>query len=425
MFICKECGEGSASWMGRCPNCGAWNSFAQRSDLTSSGRPGETEKLKITNLGAVKSMPGTRLKSGIFEFDRVTGGGLLPGEVVLLTGEPGVGKSTLLLQVLSPLRTLYISGEEGAQQIHDRAQRLKVKLDKLAFSDTLQIEGIIAGVEESADKYDVLVLDSIQTIYSKDAEGAAGSVGQIRQVTQKIVTAAKQNNIAVILIGHVTKEGDVAGPKTLEHYVDCVMNFEGEKVSNFRILRAVKNRFGPTSEIGVFEMREGGLHEVTNPLAFLEEGDDKVAGRTTSGVAEGVRPLFFEIQSLTVSSSLASPRRVVRGVNYNKVQLLLAVLQKHLSIPVDRYDVFVNVVGGIDIKSPSSDLALVASVFSAFKNIPVSKQILFTGEVGLLGEVRPGAFEAKIINEAKRLKFKQIYSSKNLKNIRELPRIIR
>ncbi|MDO8609088.1 MAG: DNA repair protein RadA, partial [bacterium] len=268
LFVCKDCGYGSASWMGRCPDCGAWKTLVEKPEFTKSkSSKNETVKrISITRLDKIKTSIKSRIKTNIFEFDRVLGGGFIPGEVVLLTGEPGIGKSTLVLQSLAEIKTLYISGEESAEQIKNRAERLSIKLDNFLFSNDLQVEGIIEGVQENIDLIDMLVIDSIQTIYSRDIEATAGSVSQLKETAKKIITYAKQNNIAVLMIGHITKEGDIAGPKTLEHYVDCVINFEGEKVSQYRLLRASKNRFGPTDEIGIFEMKEKGLVEVNNPL---------------------------------------------------------------------------------------------------------------------------------------------------------------
>ncbi len=427
-FICSNCGYGSASWMGKCPDCGQWNTLVNKPDFApekgaSSGKKESLKKMEFTSLSKIKPLRKNRLATGIFEFDRVVGSGMVPGEVILLTGEPGVGKSTLLLQVLQNLKTLYISGEESAEQVKDRADRLKIKLSHFLFSDNLQVEGIVEGIEPLKDKIDLLVIDSIQTVYSKDLDAAPGSISQLKETAAKLIMLAKKNKIAVILIGHITKEGEIAGPKTLEHMVDCVMNFEGEKVSNFRILRSLKNRFGTTDEIGIFEMKEGGLSPVKNPLVFMEEADQDVAGRAIVGVAEGKRPLFFEIQSLSTPTILAVPRRVVKGVDYNKVLLLLAVIRKHLGISLDRFDIFVNVVGGVSINSTAADLGIVASIVSAIRNIPIRAKTVFVGEVGLLGEVRHVFFEEKIASEARRLQFKKIYSSRSIVTIRELRKL--
>lgn len=426
LFICSNCEYGSGSWLGRCPNCGEWNTLIERepsSSKSSSKRP--TEKLVLTPFSKIASSTGSsRKKTKIFEFDRVLGGGFVPGEVLLLTGEPGIGKSTLLLQALANLKTVYVSGEEAGQQVKDRAQRLKVNLKSFYFSESLQIEGIIEGLEDLAEEIDVLVIDSVQTVYSKDVDSPVGSINQLKEVANKLIPYAKKQKITLILIGHVTKDGDIAGPKTLEHLVDCVITFEGEKLSHYRILRATKNRYGSTDEIGIFEMNDSGLSQVDNPLAFLENASELILGKTIVGVSEGKRPLFYEIQTLVVPSNLSVPRRVVKGVDYNKVLLLLAVLRKHVSLPLDTYDIYVNVIGGVQIRSTAADLGILASVMSSVKNITVSPKTVFIGEVGLLGEVRKVVMESKIVQEAKRLKFQNVFSTANLKNIKELGRIL-
>lgn len=430
-FICSSCGFGSASFIGKCPDCGEWNTLkrAQNMEEKTGRKSGQTDSFQSTKLSEVKVMnkTGQRHSTGIHEFDRVLGGGFVPGHVVLLTGEPGIGKSTLLLQALSKLTTLYISGEESASQIKDRADRLKVDVSKFVFSDTLQVEGIISGISALTTFPDLIVIDSIQMIYSKLQEGTPGSVAQMRECALQLVRLAKEKHIAMIFIGHVTKDGDIAGPKIIEHMVDTVLSFEGEKVSHFRVLRANKNRFGSTDEIGIFEMSGEGLKEVTNPLAFVQEIDTKSAtpGRAIAGVLEGKRPIFFEIQSLASPTTLAMPRRVVNGVDYNKVQLLLAVIRKHLHIPLDGYDIYVNVIGGIKVESPAADLAIIASVVSSVKETPLPTTALFTGEVGLLGEVRKGYGLDRVVAEAKRIGLTQTYSPTNIKTVRDLAQMLK
>lgn len=426
-FVCKNCGYGSASWYGKCPDCGKWNTLVERPDFakSTSGKKKESlRKILITPLKQIKTQEKSRLKTGIFEFDRVLGGGFIPGEVILLTGEPGIGKSTLVLQSLKNIRTLYISGEESGEQVKHRADRLGISLDNFLFSNDLQVEGIIESAGEMKDSVDIMVIDSIQTIYSKDIEGATASISQLKEVTKLLVNFAKRNNIIIILIGHITKEGEIAGPKSLEHFVDCVLNFEGEKVSNYRLIRASKNRFGGTDEIGIFEMTGKGLKQIDNPLIFLEEKKTLEPGKAIVGVAEGQRPLFFEIQTLAVPTVLAVPRRVVKGFDYNKVLLLLAVVRKNLNLSLDSFDIYVNVVGGVSIKSTSADLGLIASLISSFKNIPLLPSSLFIGEVGLLGEIRNTYFEERIVSEGRRLGFKKIYSSKNVFNVKALKNLI-
>ena len=425
-FVCKECGYGSASWYGKCPDCGRWNTLVEKPEFgkTSKEKKESLKKISITPLKKIKTQIKSRIKTGIFEFDRVLGGGFIPGEVVLLTGEPGIGKSTLILQALKNIRTLYISGEESGEQVKNRADRLGVNLNNFLFSNDLQVEGIIESVAEMKNQIDVIVIDSIQTIYSKDIEGATASISQLKEVTKLLVTFAKKNNLAVVLIGHITKEGEIAGPKSLEHFVDCVLNFEGEKVSNYRLIRASKNRFGGTDEIGIFEMTGKGLKQIDNPLIFLEGKKSLEPGKAIVGVAEGKRSLFFEIQTLAVPSVLAVPRRVVKGFDYNKVLLLLAVVRKNLNLSLDSFDVYVNVIGGVSIKGTSADLGLIAALISSFKNKPLPASTLFVGEVGLLGEIRNTYFEDKIISEGRRLGFKKIYSNKNVNTVKDLRGLI-
>lgn len=418
-FICSNCNFGSASFLGKCPDCGQFGTLIKADDDEKPRAKEEVKKLKLTSLSNVQTTKKDLRKTGIFEFDRVLGGGIIPGAVILLTGEPGIGKSTLLLQALKNMKVIYVSGEESAEQIKDRAERLAVNMEHFYFSDDLQVEGIIKGAEEQRRTIELLVIDSIQTIYSKEVPATSGSVTQLREATSRLVTFAKRSKMPVIIIGHVTKDGEIAGPKTLEHLVDTVLLFEGEKVSHHRVLRANKNRFGSTDEIGIFEMNEAGLGEVTNPLAFLDDTNAQ-EGKSIVGVSEGKRPLFFEIQTLAVPTVLSMPRRVVKGVDYNKVQLLLAVARKYLGLKLDTYDIYVNVVGGIDIKSTAADLGIIASLVSSIGGRALPAKTVYIGEVGLLGEIRPVFFQDRIIDEAARMKFTNIISSKVIKNIKEL-----
>ena len=351
------------------------------------------------------------------------GGGFVAGSVTLLTGEPGVGKSTLLLQVLQKFNTMYISGEEGAEQVKDRIDRLKINEKNFYFSNTQEVEAIIKGLQKTEDLHQIIVIDSIQTIYSSKIDSAPGSVSQLKEVTAQLIILAKKTKTPIVLVGHITKEGDIAGPKTLEHMVDTVISFEGEKISHFRILRAGKNRFGSTDEIGIFQMSAQGLTEVKNPLAFLEEEKRIAPGMAIVGLAEGKRVLFFEIQTLISPTILPVPRRVVKGIDYNKILLLLAVLRKYYGFPLDRYDIYINVVGGVPIRSTAAELGIIASLISSFKNKSIKKNTLFIGEIGLLGETRRVVFEDKIITEARRLGFKNIFSSRNINNIKQLKNI--
>jgi len=427
LYICSNCGEGSASWLGRCPNCQQWETFKEARGMgaPSKKRSNQTQSFSTTAFQKITPLDNRRIPTGMFEFDRVLGGGMVKGSAILLTGEPGVGKSTLLLQGLKNLHTVYISGEESAGQIKDRADRLKLQLASFIFSDTLQVEGIIAGINEMKNKPDVIVIDSIQTVYAKEVDSPPGNISQLREATSKLIRLAKESSIPILVVGHVTKDGDVAGPKTLEHMVDAVLHFEGERVSNFRVLRAQKNRFGSTDEIGIFEMKDIGLAEVDNPLAFVDEDTDlHVPGKSIVGVMEGKRPLFFEIQALASPTFLSMPRRVVRGVDYNKVLLLLAVIQKNLNLSLSKYDLYINVVGGVDVKAPAADLGIAAAIISSVKNIPISSKVMFTGEMGLLGEIRSVFSQSKVIKEGKRLRFSPVYSSENCKTVKNLYKIL-
>ncbi len=420
-FICSSCGYGSASWYGKCPSCGEWSTMIKEE---AAQEREEVRSAKFIPLAKVNILNRQRKKTQIFEFDRVLGGGLILGEVILLSGEPGVGKSTLLFKCLSNLKTIYISGEESAEQIKERAERTNINLTNYSFSDEIQVEGILNTLEKNINQFDVLVVDSIQTVYSKDIPAAIGSISQLKEVLSKLITFAKRKKLILIVIGHITKEGEIAGPKTLEHLVDCVLYLEGERFSNFRILRAKKNRFGPTDEVGIFEMKEKGLVEVEKPTAFLDLNKNIAPGKAIIGVIEGTRPLFFEIQSLVVPTALAVPRRVVAGVDYNKVLLLLAVIRKNLNLPLDRFDIYINVVGGVSVKSTASDLGLIASVISSVKNLPLPDSSAFIGEIGLLGEVRQVFYQDKIVKECQRFGFSKIYCSKNIQSVKQLNQVI-
>lgn len=419
-FICSDCGYGVSSWYGRCPECGAWNTFQR---INPAGEKDMVKSVVFTPFSKVLGLKAERKKTGVFEFDRVLGGGFVKGEVILVAGEPGVGKSTLILKVLESLRTIYISGEESAQQIKHRADRIKSDLSRFHFSDNVQVEGIIQGLSKEADKFEIIVVDSIQTVHSKDIPSPSGSLSQIKEAAARLADFAKKKNLVLLIVGHITKEGDIAGPKTLEHLVDCVLYLEGDRQSQFRILRSRKNRFGPTDEVGVFEMGESGLNEVKYATAFLETEKIKAAGKAVVGISEGSRPLFFEVQSLVVPTVLAVPRRVVSGVDYNKVQLILAVLRKNLRLALDKFDIYVNVVGGVTIKSTGADLGVAASIISSVKNIAIAAKTVFIGEVGLLGEIRQVMGQEQIIKEAKRYEFIHIYSPKNIDSVTKLASI--
>lgn len=418
LYICSQCGYGSATLLGRCPHCQSWNSFVEKREekVISS------KKIKIIKLSEINTKPLKKIKTYFSDLNKVLGDGVVENEVILLTGEPGIGKSTLVLQAFSNLKTFYLCGEENSLSIFERIKRLKINFQNFLLTEDLEIEMILSEIKKIKDQIDIVIVDSIQTIYSEKIETAPGSLLQLKETLNQIINFAKKENKPFIIIGHITKEGEVAGPKTLEHLVDCVLTFEGGKDSLYRLVRAKKNRFGPTDEIALFEMKESGLVEVKNPI-FFQEDNNNLIGKAYVGILEGKKPLFFEIQTLVAPTILSIPRRVVKGLDYNKVLLLLAVLKKYLHLPLDKYDVYVNVVGGISIKSPATDLGLIVSLISSFKNLPLSKNALFLGEITLLGEVRKVPFQEKIIKEGKRLGFKNIFYSENLKNIFQVKKI--
>ena len=421
MYICSECGSGHSSYYGRCPDCGTWNSLKQFDEGGKSKGKAKTEIksvefFSLSKAGAAKTI---RVTTGIFEVDRVLGGGLASNAVILLAGEPGIGKSSLILQIASGKSVLYISGEESADQIKARAERMKIDITRMLFAGETEIQSILTGLEKQLKSFDWLVFDSIQTLYDKDIPSVYGSVSQIKEVTAKIVDFCKRNNKAAIIIGHVTKSGDIAGPKTMEHLVDVVLQFEGEKTTHFRILHAEKNRFGSTNEVGVFEMTEEGLKEAKDPTIFIGESESRI-GRVVVGITEGTRPLFFEVQSLVVPTTLPVPRRVVSGYDYNKAQLLLAVLRKQLNLSFDSYDVYLTVVGGLKVRSTAADLGICAALLSSLKNISIPDKSVFVGEVDLLGEVRKPMYYDLLEKEAKRYGLPTIFSYSTVKTIKQL-----
>lgn len=417
-YVCQQCGNEQSQWFGRCPNCGEWNSLVETTRITGTPKKGTAESKTVKTitpqlLSAVKSVKRDRISTEFGELDRVLGGGIVPGAVILVSGDPGVGKSTLLLAVMGKVGGYYVTGEESAEQVKLRADRLGINNEHLFIIPETNIESIISSIENSSQKPRIVVIDSIQTMASESLDGAAGSPGQIRQTTQLLLQFAKQNQISLFIVGHVTKEGTIAGPKLLEHMVDVVCYFEGERYYQGRILRTLKNRFGPTDEVGIFEMSESGLTEISNPSKLFLEGRVKnVPGSTVGVTLEGTRPLLVEIQSLVVSTQLAMPRRVAQGIDFNRLQVILAILQKRLNLPMGNFDVFVNVSGGLKLKEPAVDLPVALSLISAFKNKPLPDTLASFGEVGLLGELRRVQGEEQRSKEAKRLGFTEIASSK-------------
>lgn len=381
---------------------------------------GQRPVAKPLKLSEVRHVEKDRLKSKYEEFDRVMGGGIVPGSVTLLAGDPGIGKSTLILHVLDRIGGLYVAGEESAEQVKLRAKRLGIEGKNISILAETGVETIVDAVLKAETSGQLVIVDSIQTLSSDELEGMAGSVGQIRYCAEQLTTLAKSRGIPMIIIGHVTKEGTIAGPKILEHMVDAVLYLEGERFATARILRTLKNRFGAVEEVGIFEMGEEGLKEVSNPSAlFLQDRVQNVPGSVVTVVMEGTRPLLVEIQGLVVPSQLAIPRRVASGFDFNRLQLLLAILQKRLGIPLGTFDVFVNISGGFRVTEPAADLAVAIALLSSFKNAAVDPKTAAFGEVGLLGEVRRVGGEDRRSNEAKRLGFTRVLAPSTIKNLKQ------
>ncbi len=418
-FICQQCAFESPSWYGKCPSCGEWNSLVETVREISSSKSQITNKSQISNtkpqkLSDVRHIEKNRLKSGFAEFDRVMGGGIVPGSVTLLAGDPGIGKSTLTLHVIAAAGGLYVSGEESAEQIKLRAKRLGIGGENVSILSEISVESIVSNVSEKK----LVIIDSIQTLMSSDLDGMAGSVGQIRHCAEVLIAAAKTKGISIIIIGHVTREGTIAGPKVLEHMVDTVLYLEGERFANARILRTLKNRFGAVEEVGIFEMDDKGLREISNPSAlFLQDRVKNVPGSIVTVVMEGTRPMLVEIQALTVASQLAMPRRIGNGIDYNRLQLVIAILSKRLNVPLGGFDIFVNVSGGMRVSEPSADLAVALAILSSFKNKALDPKTAVFGEVGLLGEVRSIGSDERRTKEARRLGFTTIISPKTVRNL--------
>ncbi len=416
-FVCQQCGAESPKWMGRCPQCGEWNSLVE----TTLAAPDETERVisrtKPQKLSQIKSVTRARAKTGIKEFDSVLGGGVIPGSVTLISGEPGIGKSTLMLQLANQKNnSLYVSGEESIQQIKIRAQRLGLKNQGTLFLTETNVESICTQINELKPK--LVIIDSIQTCWTNELSGMAGSVGQVRESASRLLKIAKQEEIPFFLVGHVTKAGAIAGPKVLEHMVDTVVYLEGERFGTARLLRATKNRFGATDEVGVFEMTDKGMIEVTNPSKlFLRERVKKVAGSVVVATLEGTRPVLVEIQALVVPTTLAVPRRVSQGIDYRRLQLISAVLAKQLKLPLATFDIYINVAGGIRIEEPASDLGVALAIISSFKGMPIDSKTVCFGEIGLLGEIREVSQIEKRKKEARKLGFTIIISPEKFASI--------
>ena len=411
IYSCTECGGKTLKWQGQCPHCHLWNTLVETvAEKNSTRFTHANEVSNVQNLEKVKIGEEPRYSTGIVEFDRVLGGGLVDGGVILLGGDPGIGKSTLLLQALSYLSdsrlVLYVSGEESAGQIALRAKRLSLVTKNVHLLTEIQLEKIQEVL--ATNKPDVAVIDSIQTIYSDLLQSAPGSVAQVRECASQLTRMAKATGTCIILVGHVTKEGTLAGPRVLEHMVDTVLYFEGDTQSSFRLIRAFKNRFGAINELGVFAMTEKGLREVSNPSAiFLARHEEEVPGSCVMVTQEGTRPLLVEIQALVDKSHALSPKRLSVGLEQNRLAMLLAVLHRHVGIPCFDQDVFVNAVGGVKITEPGADLAVLLAIVSSLKNRPLPKKTIVFGEVGLAGEVRPVQRGQERLKEAAKLGFTQ------------------
>lgn len=452
IFICQQCGFQASSYLGKCPECGNWNTFVEQLDESSKLTAQTSKRIsagKVEYLQDVEKQHYQRLSTGIGEFDRVLGGGIVKGSVVLVSGDPGVGKSTLLTQLALNVNSeqlgktqkvsdsdkpdfrtaglpshselfrtvLYVAGEESAQQIKIRTDRIE-KNANIPILNEVDVDIINATIESL--KPSLVIVDSIQTLHTQDLTGVAGSVGQVRESAHRLQRVAKELHIPIFLVGHVTKEGVVAGPRTLEHLVDVVLSLEGDSTSQFRILRANKNRFGPTDEVGIFDMSESGMLGIENPSALFLETKQNAPGSAVVPVLTGLRPILVEVQALVTKTNFPMPRRTGSGVDNNRLQLLVAVLQKRLKLPLWDQDIFVNVTGGLKITEPAADLAICMAIYSSFKDITLPKDSAYIGEVGLLGELRNVSRIEKRAAEAKKLGYKRVVSPEKFKSITDV-----
>ena len=430
VYFCQNCGHEESKWLGQCPMCKEWSTFVEEKvTLTKSAATSARKSLEVLPLSKVQTESEERISTNLEELDRVLGGGIVPGSLILVGGDPGIGKSTLLLQVCQQLaktekKVLYISGEESLRQIKLRAQRMGTFTESLLLLCETNLELIRDVIEREQPQ--TVIIDSIQTMYSEEVGSAPGSVSQVREATNALMQLAKGMNITIFIVGHVTKEGTVAGPRVLEHMVDTVLYFEGDRHASYRILRGVKNRFGSTNEIGVFEMRQDGLREVKNPSEFMLDGrPEHASGSVVACSMEGTRPILLEIQALVCESNFGMPRRTAAGTDYNRVNLLMAVLEKRIGYRLSNYDAYVNIAGGIKINEPAVDLGIVMAIVSSYKNRPLDESMIVFGEVGLSGEVRAVNMPEQRVAEAKKLGFKtciipevSLESVKNIEGIK-------
>lgn len=429
IFCCQSCGYQAPKWMGKCPDCGQWDTLVEETRLLQGPYGGvpkistpQSEPVPLDSIGLESE---NRLLTQLKEFDRVLGGGVVPGTLVLIGGDPGIGKSTLMLQVLYGLacaghKSLYVSGEESIRQLRMRSKRLSTVSPGMLVVSEVSLESVLAMLEST--KPDVMVIDSIQTMYNSDLTSAPGTVSQVREATVRLMLAAKKTGTPIFLVGHVTKDGAIAGPKLLEHMVDTVLYFEGDRNHMFRILRTVKNRFGSTNEIGVFEMKEKGLDEVANPSAvFLSERPAHTPGSVVTASMEGTRPILVELQALASSTNFGTPRRTILGLDQNRVALLAAVMEKKLGMHLMGHDIFMNVAGGVKVDEPAVDMAIVSAVASSFLDKPIPDGTVVIGEVGLTGEVRAISHIETRVAEAKKMGFARcLVPETNLKRITEM-----
>jgi DNA repair protein RadA/Sms len=425
-YICSNCGYESLRWIGKCPECESWNSFTEEIVETSPRKANISKsRFSYSKILDISANEDDRIKTGIIEFDRVLGGGIMPGSVILLGGDPGIGKSTIAMQAAASIKekVLYVTGEESEKQIKLRSSRLNIKSDSFFVQAETELSNILGAIKEISPS--VVIIDSIQTTYRSELENSPGTITQIRECAAMLMEEAKKNHYSVIIIGHVTKEGMIAGPKILEHMVDTVLQFEGESNHSFRILRAQKNRFGSTNEIGVFEMREDGLREVTNPSElFLSEREKQTPGSVVTSSVEGSRPILLEVQALVTPSNFGYPQRVSNGFDQKRLSILLAVLEKRAGVRASVNNVFVNVAGGIRVIEPAVDLAVCVSIASSLIDKVVDNQTIIIGEVGLGGEIRSVGHIEKRIQEAQKLGFKSaIIPTGNLKGIKQSDKI--
>jgi DNA repair protein RadA/Sms len=425
VYTCTNCGYQTGKWMGKCPDCSEWNSFEEetfnsKAEMKAMNTVSMKEIAAPKKISEVETETYSRNRTGIGEFDRVLGGGLVPGSLILIGGEPGIGKSTLLTELLAKLSNinpkdgiLYVSGEESVSQVADRSKRLGLAEANYYIYNETNWQRILHQIKKIKPTF--MVIDSIQTTTSSEIQSAPGSVSQIREVTYELMNHVKANGITCFVVGHITKEGSIAGPKILEHMVDTVVYFEGDQFGHYRMLRAIKNRFGNTNEVGIFEMKENGLKEVLNPAQyFLDENLDKTSGRSLSCINEGSRPLFVEVQALVVENNFGNGRRTTQGVDNNRLSMLVAVIDKYMNLPMSANDIYVNVVGGMKLKTRDTDLSIIVSLLSSFKNASIDNQTIFLGEVGLTGEVRSVTHFEKRLKEMEQLNYKTLVTSDKL-----------